>query len=177
MFGAVFVVIGGVSVFGPLLILGSHWTTDWKPITTAATWVGTVIGGLLSGKSSKTNGQNNSRCLELLAKAGGVAFIAGAAILLATIVRLVLVNLADSGDPAAWYALSGIGLTWLAAALGVTVVYGLLFSWAFEINIFGLSHFYRNRLARCYLGAGRRASGILILSPSSTNPTILSSPV
>jgi hypothetical protein len=160
MFGAVFVVIGGVSVFGPLLILGSHWTTDWKPITTAATWVGTVIGGLLSGKSSKTNGQNNSRGLELLAKAGGVAFIAGAAILLATIVRLVLVNLADSGDPATWYALSGIGLTWLAAALGATVVYGLLFSWAFEINIFGLSHFYRNRLARCYLGAARRAPGL-----------------
>ena len=45
-------------------------------------------------------------------------------------------------------------------ALLCLVALGLLFSWRFEINIFGLNQFYRNRLVRCYLGATRWRSGL-----------------
>jgi hypothetical protein len=44
-------------------------------------------------------------------------------------------------------------------ALGGTLFAGcvlfLLFAWRIDVNLFSIHHFYRNRLTRCYLGAGR----------------------
>jgi hypothetical protein len=48
----------------------------------------------------------------------------------------------------------------LAGTLAVLVICGVLFSWRFNINIFGLNQFYRNRLVRCYLGATRWKPGL-----------------
>jgi len=43
---------------------------------------------------------------------------------------------------------------WLLPALAVAAFFAaLLLSWRVNINLFSLHHFYRNRLARCYLGA------------------------
>ena len=41
----------------------------------------------------------------------------------------------------------------LAAGLGF-----LLLAWRLDVNLFSIHYFYRNRLTRCYLGAGRYAS-------------------
>jgi hypothetical protein len=59
-----------------------------------------------------------------------------------------------------WATLEAIGhgnYLWSLAAL---LFVGLVFSWRFEINIFGLNQFYRNRLVRCYLGATRWRPGL-----------------
>jgi hypothetical protein len=47
----------------------------------------------------------------------------------------------------------------LKALIGAFLIRSL-FSFCFEINIFGFSQFYRNRIVRCYLGASRTAVGL-----------------
>jgi hypothetical protein len=47
----------------------------------------------------------------------------------------------------------------LKALIGAFLIRSL-FSFCFEINIFGFSQFYRNRIVRCYLGASRTAAGL-----------------
>jgi len=163
MFGTVFLVIGVAAVFGPfwiLLLFKLHWSISGA---TVAGWIGTVASGLAAGKSSKTSGNDSkSPGLELLAKAAGLLFIAGALLAVATLLYALLVNIgtndAVSGD-GYWWTLLCIPIRTIAEALGVSVLLGTLFSWFFEINIFGLNHFYRNRLVRCYLGATRWAPG------------------
>ena len=62
--------------------------------------------------------------------------------------------------PTYWETLDAISTKSILLILLVIVLCGALFSWFFEINVFGLSQFYRNRLVRCYLGATRWAPGI-----------------
>jgi Patatin-like phospholipase len=162
MFGTVFLAIGVAAVFGPwwiLLLFKMHWAAG----SAVTGWVGTVASGLLAGKSSRTSGTDGtSPKLELLAKAAGFLFIAGAMLAVATLLYVLLVNIGTDdviSSDSYWPTLQCIHILTMAEALGVTVFLGALFSWYFEINIFGLNHFYRNRLVRCYLGATRWAPG------------------
>ena len=63
IFGGIGLVLSAVSVLAPGLILNfvrkskeNHWLNRIK-WTTALGWIGTVIGGLFAGKSSKTDGE------------------------------------------------------------------------------------------------------------------------
>jgi hypothetical protein len=60
-------------------------------------------------------------------------------------IALPLAGVAPSEDPVGWFFVVLI----IAAAIT-----GLL-SWRVDINVFSFQQFYRNRLARCYLGASR----------------------
>src|SRR5437763_25889 len=62
-------------------------------------------------------------------------------------------------DPGSVHLVWELRLWRIALALGAAMGLGSLFSWYFEINIFGLNQFYRNRLVRCYLGATRWTPG------------------
>jgi len=164
MYGTVFLIVGVSAVFGPMWILylfGVHWNIAG---IASAGWVGTVVSALFAGKSDKTSGsRSQSQLLQILAVVGGVLFIAGALLAVATLVYALLVNIGTNdaiSSAGYWMALNDISCWTILAALGVAGFIGLLFSWFFEINIFGLSHFYRNRLVRCYLGATRWAPGL-----------------
>jgi hypothetical protein len=170
------------AVIGPFLIvlLFSHvpgWTAAIK-WSTVAGWVGTVMGGLLAGQSSRTAGEaknGSSRYLQLLAKLGGLLFILGLALISSTILYLFLTHFALppsalsgslSDDPRAyWESLQKMAFGKLFEVLAFTTICGLIFGWYFEINIFGLNQFYRNRLVRCYLGATRWMPGIRSAHP------------
>jgi hypothetical protein len=164
--------ISGVAVFGPGLILwffnGSHSkvirSIKW---TSVLSWVGTVIGGLLAGKSSKTSGEGeptSSPGLEILAKVGGFLFIVGSFLVGSTLLYVLILkvftsecSITKAESSRVFAELNG----WqIAIALLLALAIGSLFSWFFEINIFGLNQFYRNRLVRCYLGATRWAPGL-----------------
>ncbi len=159
----------GVAVLGPRLVIklftSAHlWVRaiSWSAVLG---WLGTVISGLFAGNSSKTAGDGSTGTklgLELLAKAGGLTFVLGATLSAATVLYLLLLNIASDHPAGAgyWQVLQGIDYWKFAAMLVVVVLCGTLFSWFFEINIFGLSQFYRNRLVRCYLGATRWAPGV-----------------
>ena len=166
IYGAGYLAIATAAVFGPLWTLsllhsGKHWSIKGSFI---ASWIGTVIGGLLAGKSSKTTG-NGSRSmftgLEILAKLGGLLFIVGTVLAAATTLYALLVKIGTdcSNLSEYWDVLSEIPLWTMAAAFAVAILCGTLFSWFFEINIFGLNQFYRNRIVRCYLGATRWTPG------------------
>jgi hypothetical protein len=183
IYGIGYLLLTAMAVFGPAWTLrlfygsgGSHpaliASIKWGSVIS---WIGTVIGGLFAGKSSKTSGtgmRSKSPALEILANVGGLLFIGGAILAAATVLYAVLFNIAL--DPPHqledyWGSLNEIMLAsknvwifhlrWLVAAFAVAGGCGILFSRYFEINIFGLNQFYRNRLVRCYLGATRWAPG------------------
>ena len=57
------------------------------------------------------------------------------------------------------YDQAGISISWYQGLLEVmllAVAITLVMAWRVDINEFSLQHFYKNRLARCYLGASRK---------------------
>ncbi|MFZ0774223.1 MAG: patatin-like phospholipase family protein [Candidatus Sulfotelmatobacter sp.] len=164
MFGAAYLALTTAAVFGPpwTLYLFSVGGVKWGSIIS---WVGTVAGGVLAGKSSRTSGNGShtkSPWLERLAKLGGLVFIVGA--VLAASTALLYVILASVGAPdwnwiGYWQTSAYITLRVKVTAFLILLALGVLFSRFFEINIFGLNQFYQFRLVRCYLGATRWAPG------------------
>jgi hypothetical protein len=158
--------LSGAAVLGPkLLIKAVEVTPGWlKTVRWGALLgsVGTVIGGVLAGKSSKTAGDGWSQKLEVLARAGGLTFVLGATLATATVLYYLLLNIttSHSSSDRYWVVLNDMGRTRFVLVFAAVVVCGWLFSRFFEINIFGLSQLYRNRLVRCYLGATRWAPGV-----------------
>jgi hypothetical protein len=166
--------ISAVAVFGPWFILwlfvkphGPEHHTIIKSIqwTSVLSWLGTVIGALLAGKSSKTSGEGestNSPALEILANVGGFLFVVGSFVLGSTLLYVLMFEIFSS-DPSVTDCFRVVGEFngWqIPIAFILALVIGSLCSWFFEINIFGLNQFYRNRLVRGYLGASRWAPGL-----------------
>jgi Patatin-like phospholipase len=146
----------GVSLFGCAAV---GWFIGHKPgsvphIKTMAgallTWAGTSLGGLLAAKSPKTAGAKDDKApskvnlLEILAVVAPYVFIAGLLLLLSALAEVMLDRVLGHG----WV---GILITFLAP-LAICV----LFAWRVDINEFSMHAFYRNRLARCYLGASTK---------------------
>lgn len=165
IYGVLVLAAGVSAVFGPFWILSLLIHVKISAGTVAG-WITTVVGGVLAGNSSKTNGdaaQSKSPWLEWIGKAAGFLFIAGAIFAVSTALYALMVNIATNypvsvGDY--WCALQDMNVWLVLAAFGVAAACGLLFSTYFEINIFGMNQFYRNRLVRCYLGAARWSPGL-----------------
>jgi hypothetical protein len=168
IWGVGFMLLGVTGVFGPLITLSvfdQKWSTpQW---TTVLGWIATIAGGLLSGNSERTSGgEGRSRTtaiLEWFSKFAAVVFLVGAVLSGATILHVLLVRIFTNEPVVAnayWQHLESIRLWQYWLSLGILVGVALVFSWRFEINIFGLNQFYRNRLVRCYLGATRWRMGL-----------------
>jgi hypothetical protein len=171
IFAGLGVFLCGIAVFGPWLVLQFlSWTNDnhqtlvsgikW---TSVLSWLGTVVGGLFAGKSSKTAGEGESSpSLETLAKVGGFLFIIGSFVAGSTLLYLLMFEIFapdNSVLTSSVQVMCELCLWQVIVAFVAALVIGLLFSWWFEINIFGLNQFYRNRLVLCYLGATRWTPG------------------
>ncbi|HET7107503.1 MAG TPA: patatin-like phospholipase family protein [Candidatus Acidoferrum sp.] len=136
----------GFSLFGYTAFLFLK-TKVIAGIPVLVTWIGTSLGGLLAGKNSKSNGATDDKApsnfgkIELFAIVGPYAFIAGMAVLLATVAEVILMHTLPAGKFAA------------TATFLVPMAICALFGWRVDINEFSMHAFYRNRLARCYLGA------------------------
>jgi hypothetical protein len=167
MYGVAYLIVTAAAVLGPLWVLAlfqlNWWGLKWGAI---AGYAGTVIGGLLAGKSSRTSGASNTG-LEYLARSGAVLFIVGALLGVATVLHIFMLEaftpLPISSQPLSysyWYNMNAVsGLPPFVVA-GATLLIGALLSWRVELNTFGLNYFYRNRLVRCYLGATRWRPGM-----------------
>ena len=130
----------------------SHlWQSAWIKWPAILTWAGTTLGGVLGGKSGKTNGDQSgaSGALEWLAIIAPYVYIAGMAILLAWVLEwgslLIKPQTFPMGELGIWIAL-----------IGFFVVFALLLGCRLDINEFSMHSFYRNRLTRCYLGASNK---------------------
>ncbi|MGA8910491.1 MAG: patatin-like phospholipase family protein, partial [Acidobacteriaceae bacterium] len=166
LYGGGFLFVCGVALFGPAALFKSlAWMRSMHhpliPWTALFGFIGTVVGGLFAGKSSKTAGQGGStkeQVLEAIARVGGVVFILGSFLLGSTMLYILLFEIFPPDGVAISHPLQVFcRFRWWAIAIAwiVTAFLVWLFSMRFEINIFGFSQFYRNRLVRCYLGATR----------------------
>ena len=145
--GMLWLGFGGFSLLGP-------WVVSWIATMAIAkyallgTWVTTTLGGVLAGKSSRTNGKHPERdskkdsLVEWLAIIAPPVFACGLLLLLSAGANLLLVGVAKTN-------LTFPLLTTTVVALAVA----MLFGWRVDINDFSMQPFYRDRLARCYAGA------------------------
>ena len=168
IWGVGFMLLSLTSVYGPFLTLRAFdqsWgTPQWS---TVLGWIATVAGGLMSGNSERTTGnQGRTRTaalLEWFSKIAAIVFIIGAVLIGATVLHVLLTTIFTGDQISAamyWQHLVDLDTREYLWACLALVVIAVVFSWRFEINIFGLNQFYRNRLVRCYLGATRWRMGL-----------------
>jgi hypothetical protein len=140
------ILFSGFSLFGHgIVLLLWHKLTAGLPVLVA--WLTTSVGGLLAAKSSKTSGAKDDKAAsklnaaELLAVIGPYVFMAGSIVLISSLAEVVLRRAESAGS--------------ISVIAGYLVPLGIcvLFAWRVDINEFSMHAFYRNRLARCYLGA------------------------
>jgi|GEM_PF-437022 len=155
MAGAAWLLLTVAAVYGPFWIMKLK-SVKWIPILG---WLATSAGSVLAGKSGSTSGERQSKAsqlpMEVLAVVGPFVAIAGLILAVATVLHSVLLALSPAQAGNYWSGLAGIdpGVAW--AAFGIVLGATVLLTWRVDINIFGLSEFYRTRLVRCYLGATR----------------------
>jgi len=158
MVGLVFLAIGIADVLGPRGVLALFRMHPGLSSGALAAWAGTIVSGLYAGNSSSTDGgagSGTSALLELLPKAAGFLFVAGVVAAVAFGLHEVL----NAFGVGYWEAYRSRVLVVLGTAAAILTLFGLIFCWRFDLNMFGLSEFYRNRLVRCYLGATRWRPG------------------
>lgn len=139
----IWLVFVGGSLFG-LVIL--KWLTAriWAGIPALAAWVGTSGWSVLAGQSKKTAGTKDDKAqstfssLEIVATVGPYVFVAGLLILLSGLAEVIV---------------RGHSALFFLAVQGGAALICLVFTWRVDINEFSMHAYYRDRLARCYLGA------------------------
>jgi hypothetical protein len=141
------------AVFIAITLL-SHAVLVWSiPHVKTATglllgWAGTTIGGIFAangkGSSGATDDQlpASSKVTEALAVIAPYVFIVGLLILISLLAELVAL---------------GHGALWVVAAIAISAGVAVLLAWRVDVNEFSMHAFYRDRLARCYLGASNRS--------------------
>jgi len=165
IYGAGVLAISLATVYGPMLmsILAGIDTGHIK-WGAAGAWVLTTALGLISGGGPQTKGDDGTpsikaMILNAVAKFAAVSFIAGIILLLSAVLQLFFAAVEDLRkfpQGMDYWQVFGAVPPWLilATLVGLCIVTSL-FAWRFDINIFSLNSFYRNRLVRCYLGATR----------------------
>jgi hypothetical protein len=143
LYAVVWIFFVGGSLFGAVIL---KWLACkiWAGIPAFVTWAATSVWSVLAGNSSKTAGAKDDKApskfnlLEIVAKVGPYVFVAGLLILLSALAEVII------RGHGAWYFLT---------ALAAAAVICLVFAWRVDINEFSMHAYYRDRLARCYLGA------------------------
>ena len=127
------------------------WHSPWIKWPAILTWAGTTLGGVLGGKSSKTNGDPNgsSGPLDWIAILAPYVYIAGLAVLLSLALEWGSLLI-----PAETFPLRELGV-WIALIV-FFACFAALLGWRLDINQFSMHSFYRNRLTRCFLGASNK---------------------
>jgi hypothetical protein len=126
-------------------------------------WILSTIAGLIAGRSAATGKEKSNKLVELVAKVSPYIFVVGFFILLSCAVdTLISSRSVDMLAPdmgfrqdlvahwAALYETDFYRLLWIT--LGLILIAAVL-SVRLDINQFSMHLLYRNRLARCYLGA------------------------
>jgi hypothetical protein len=155
---------GGDFASGPSLFYALFDSGFERALMSVGTVIVTHAITLYAGGSSKTSGTPDPRkffgfgLLDLVGIIGAPIAILALLVIASGVLDLMLARLrgvAPGSVVHPWGAESG----WvLFGVIFFFAVVGVVFGWRVDINEFSLHPFYRNRLARCYLGAsnGRR---------------------
>ena len=163
IYATAWMVMAVTAVYGPMLVDWLITNHPWKAVGTGGGWIGTVIGGLMAGRSESTGGENAkstaTQAKEWLAAVAPFVFIAGLLIGVSYVLHAVIELNSDVPD---WWTLTktvppqAVAAFWVSVGALVACFLALaLMAARVDINEFSLNAFYRNRLVRCYLGAAR----------------------
>jgi Patatin-like phospholipase len=150
--GIGWILIAACALLLPGLALRAWGWIQW---TALAGWVGTTVMGFLSGRSSRTSGEQQGwgGMFEYVAVVAPYVYMGGLALLLSLLLYAAygpIMSLGRQIAPGAGASSAWLG--WLATSLSLALMAALL-GWRLDINQFSMHTFYRNRLTRCYLGA------------------------
>ena len=152
----------GLAIFVPLVVFKLSTTylsgpALWAKRAVILGWIVHSGLGARLGWSKSTSGSPSSKSLkELVAKAAPFVFVAGLLIAVSTAAHELALWLHQlpRNDANSWFEIvAGVpsrSFLLLAIALAALTAF---FSWRVDINRFSMNLLYRNRIARCYLGA------------------------
>jgi hypothetical protein len=134
------------ALFGHCVVIWLRTKLWTAGVPILASWIMSSVGGVLAAKNPKSSGAKSDKqsqfgAIEILAVVGPYVFIAGLLLLISALAEVVFQKAGMAGP------------CFLFVSYFVLFVICVLFAWRVDINEFSLHAFYRNRLARCYLGA------------------------
>jgi hypothetical protein len=168
IYGFAWMLMAVVAVLGSVFVGWLVKQADWAKWSTLGGWLVTTIAGLFSGHADASGKMNRSQeagkgklqiALNVLTVIVPFIFIAGLLVAVATGLQIVLAALVKSNWmdwPKYWSDFSGEQWRMALALMAGIFVLLAIFANRIDINEFSLNAFYRNRLARCYLGATRQ---------------------
>jgi predicted acylesterase/phospholipase RssA len=147
---------------------------SWAPQAVIAaggtTWLLSTASGVILGRSAKTVGQSKKSWRDMAAQAMPYVFVVGLLGLLSLGLHRILilpVFCPDCGRHAiqtpsfigtlhreAFY-FQHVDIVWVAILCVGSLLAAAALAARFDVNLFSIYHFYRQRLVRCYLGASR----------------------
>lgn len=146
---------------------GTLASIDWIAAWAGITWIASTLAGVMLGKSRSTDGRRSASRLDRVVAIFPHVFMAGFALLAALLAAWIAQALAPpaAAQPADWvewirhytHAARGAGGALWGVGIGLFAGAAIL-ACTVDINFFSYNLFYRNRLARCYLGASRWAT-------------------
>jgi hypothetical protein len=147
-----------------------RWANAWFVGAGGMTWLLSTATGVLMGRGAKTSGVSRQTWRDLTAQVMPYIFIVGLLGLLSLgLHQLLMLPAFCSGcaSPArtSTHFLSvlyqeaanfqRVDIAWVAVLCAGSVATAAALAWRFDVNLFSIYHFYRQRLVRCYLGASR----------------------
>ena len=159
------------AVFGVVFIAPAFfaWARDAFVTAGGVAWAGSTVYGLLLGRGEHTAGVTGSGWRDRVAEAMPYVFIVGLLGLLSLGLHHLLalpalcercggIEIQPSLLATLDHGASSFARVPLPSLLGLSVLCGglaAIIAWRLDVNLFALYYFYRQRLARCYLGASR----------------------
>lgn len=158
MVGFLWLGLAAIARVGPSLFYALFDTSFERGLMSVLAVIVTHAVTLYAGSSSKTSGAPDPRkffgfgLMDVVGMIGAPIAIVALLVIASGFVDLVLHHIHTGLLPTSGFA------TVLGCFIAFFLVAGGFFGWRVDINEFSLHPFYRNRLARCYLGAsnGRR---------------------
>ena len=147
-----------------------RWANAWFVGVGGMTWLLSTATGVLLGRGAKTAADTHATWRDRIAQVVPYLFILGLLGLLSLGLHQVLMLPAfcggcqpHAGTPTHFMSVlyqeaanfQHVDIAWVAALCAGSLATAAALAWRFDVNLFSIYHFYRQRLTRCYLGASR----------------------
>lgn len=146
-----------------------RWANEWFVGAGGMTWLLSTATGVLLGRGAKTTGASRQTWRDFIAQVMPYIFIVGLLGLLSLgLHQLLMLPVFCSGCapvrgstqfiPLLYQEAANfqhVDIAWVALLCAGSLATATALAWRFDVNLFSIYHFYRQRLTRCYLGASR----------------------
>jgi hypothetical protein len=159
LFGAVWLILSSIAMLAPTLCDWMLTRSFWHRVSALVSVLAIHAGTLYAGSSGKSNGKPKAGALfgysafDLLGMIGAPVCVLSLLVILSGIVERGAAAANNMGANSVGIVVDPykglLQVFYLGAAI---VVIFLFFGWRVDVNQFSMHGFYRNRLARCYLG-------------------------